>query len=230
MPLLGFSMGSSDLGGIGKSLDDIIADRRKEQAKAASGRKDVKGKTNTRSIAKDKKNAIADRSIATGRAKRAAATRARRSLDSTNNNNNNRNSNKTDKKPSAMEIEKEVYRQSRKTTVAKKKAEKRATNGRVAPNSSLRQKKAPKKKNDKDPPGALIGRLPEPYHIRAAIRGMEDSGCPVPDGFQLVMQFAPVENKQQKGKGNGKQSNANSNVKNSGNQKNANRNRGGRKN
>ena len=200
--------------------DDIIADRRKEQAKS--------GKAKTRTSARDKKNAIADRSVATGRAKRAAATRARRSL----------SSNNADKKPSAIEVEKEVYRQKRKTAVAKKKAESKATNGRLPPNSTLRDKKNTKKSsknnnsgkgNDNDAPGVLFGRLPKQNQIKAAIRGMEESGCPVPDGFQLIMQFAPIEEKG-KGKGKGKQPNANTNSKRNANQKNGSRRKGGRKN
>lgn len=215
MTLLGFSVGTTDDGPIGKSLDEIIADRRKEQTKA--------GKNKTRNSARDKKNALADRSVATGRAKRAAATRARRSLSAS-----------EDKKPSAMEVEKEVYRQSRKTAVAKKRAEKKATGGRLAPNSSLREKKNTRKiannkaKNSvEDTPGLLQGRLPKQGQIKAAIRGMEEAGCPVPEGFQLVMQFSPIEDK---GKGNGRQPNAKSNNKNNANQKNGGRRRGGRKN
>lgn len=213
-------MGSNDAGLIGKSLDDIIADRRKEQAKA--------GKAKPRTSARDKKNAIADRSVATGRAKRAAATRARRSL----------NNNNADKKPSAVEVEKEVYRQTRKTAVAKKKSESKATNGRLPPNSSLREKKGAKKSNKSNnsgnanvngTSGVLVARLPKQNQIKAAIRGMEESGCPVPDGFQLIMQFAPIEEKG-KGKGKGKQPNANTNSKRNANQKNGSRRKGGRKN
>ena len=199
-------------------VDDIIADRRKEQAKAT--------KAKTRTSTRDKKNAIADRSVATGRAKRAAATRARRSL----------SNNNAGKKPSAMEVEKEVYRQTRKTAVAKKKAENKATNGRLPPNSNLRDKKGTKKSNknnsggnsnDNDTPSVLFGRLPKQNQIKAAIRGMEESGCPVPDGYQLIMQFSPIEDT---GKGKGRQPKANSNSKNNANQKNGNRRRGGRKN
>lgn len=206
MPLVGFSIGSSDNGDVGRSLDDIIADRRKEQARAVSGRPSKDKQSGTRA-AKEKKAALADRSIATGRAKRAAATRARRGLG--------------DKKASAVEIEKEVYRQSRKTAAAKKASEKKTTNGRVPPNSSLREKKNAKaKKNSNDPPGALVGKMPQAKQVKAAIQGMELAGCPVPKGFQLVMQFSPVA---ANGKGKGKQSNANSNNNknnnNTGNQK-----------
>ena len=210
--------------------DDIIADRRKEQSKALSGKKNdnTPAKRSTRAA---KKTAIADRSVATGRAKRAAAAAARRGLAQT-------------KKPTAMEVEKEVYRQSRKTAVAKKAAEKKATKGRVPPNSSLREKNNPKKApaSKTDPPGNLVGRMPQQRQIRAAIQGMESAGCPMPPGFQLVMQFAPMPAASTKGKAatakktttnnnnknnnNTKKKNTNTNNKNA-NNKNAN---GGRKN
>mmetsp|Transcript_20465 Transcript_20465/g.50873 ORF Transcript_20465/g.50873 Transcript_20465/m.50873 type:complete len:217 (+) Transcript_20465:146-796(+) len=180
MPLLGFSMGTSDGGDVGKSLDDIIADRRKEQAKAASGKstKETGGRK-----AREKKTAMADRSVATGRAKRQAAARARRGL-------------AADKKPSAMEVEKEVYRQSRKTAASKKASEKKAANGRLPPNSSLRDKKI-KKATKKQ--------------LQAAIKGMELAGCPVPKGFDLFMEFSPEATKE---KPKGKQPNANNNSSN----------------
>jgi len=212
-------MGSSDNSGMGKSLDDIISDRRKEQAKASSGRsvKDGKAATNTRNNAKEKKKAVADRSVATGRAKRAAAQRARRGL-----------SDAGDKKPSAMEVEKEVYRQSRRSNAAKKTADKKASNGRLPPNSSLREKKNGRntakktnnKQNDSDPPGVLFGRMPKGIQMKAAVQGMYDAGCPVPEGFQLVMQFAPKEPKENTGKGKGNQSNNNNNRNNNSNNRN----------
>lgn len=191
---MGTSGSSPDFG---KSLDDIIADRRKEQAKAASGKSTKEsGARSTR--AKEKKSAMADRSVATGRAKRAAASRARRGL-------------VADKKPSAMEVEKEVYRQSRKTAAAKKASEKKAANGRLPPNSSLRDKRT-KKATKKQ--------------MQAAIKGMELAGCPVPAGFQLSMEFAPEAVKEKKGKqtnANNKK-NANNNAKNNTNNKKGNNN------
>jgi len=210
MPLLGsgagFSLGSSGDGALGKSLDDMIADRRKEQAKAATGRKDA-GKAGARNAkTKDKKEAITDRSIATGRAKRAAAARARRGLSN-------------DKKPSAMEVEKEVYRQARKTAASKKRAEKKATNGRLPANSSLRDKKAAKPKTVQKP---------KQKQIKAALQGMELAGCPMPQGFQLVMQFTPMVVEE---KAKGKKPNANNNKANNktnNNQKNTGGRKGGR--
>ena len=96
--------------------------------------------------------------VATGRAKREAAARARRGLSQT-------------KKPNAMEIEREVSRQVRKTNNAKKKTEKKATGGRVAPNSSLRTKK---KTNAKETPAAVFGgKTPPKKAVEAAVKGME---------------------------------------------------------
>lgn len=195
---------------VSHNKDDMIADRRKEQAKAATGRKDS-GKAGARNAkTKDKKDAITDRSVATGRAKRAAAARARRGLSN-------------DKKPSAMEVEKEVYRQARKTVASKKRAEKKATNGRLPANSSLRDKKAAKQKAS-DPPGALVGKKPKQKQIKAAIQGMAAAGCPMPQGFQLVMQFSP---KVVQEKAKGKKPNAN-NTKTNNNQKNTGGRKGGR--
>eukprot|EP00536_Pseudo-nitzschia_multiseries_P016684 jgi/Psemu1/222248/e_gw1.1199.1.1 len=197
MPLLGtaFSMGSSGTdNGIGKSLDDMIADRRKEQARASTGRNAGKGNKNTKTTdANNKKTAVADRSIATGRAKRAAATRARRGLAGGKADNNN-NNNKT--KPSAMEIEKEVYRQSRKTAESKKKAEQKKTNGRLPPNSTLRSKKknnskASNNNESNDHPGIVTGKQPSKKQIKAALQGMETAGCPIPTGYQIMVQFIP---------------------------------------
>lgn len=201
------SSGTSD--GMGKSLDEMIADRRKEQAKASSGRNVKKNGSNNNADTKNKKQAVADRSIATGRAKRAAAIKARRGM-------------ANDSKPSAMEVEKEVYRQSRKSADSKKRAEQKKSNGRLPPNSSLRSSKkdrANKTNNSNangavstDLTGVLTGKQPRVSQIKAAIRGMEDSGCPVPPGYVLMMQFVPAAKQTPgKGRGSGKQTNNNNN-------------------
>ena len=143
--------------------DEMIHDRRKEQQKASK-----RG---------PKKASNADRSIATGKAKREAAMKARRGLSQT-------------KKPNAMEVEREVYRQSRKSATAKKKVEKKATGGRIAPNSSLRSKK---KKAKVDPPAAIFGgRTPSKKAVEAAVKGMKEAGFQIPAGHQLVMTFVPT--------------------------------------
>jgi hypothetical protein len=203
--------------------EDIIADRRKDQAKASSGRNTKEGvgtRSSTRKKPAEKKTAMVDRSVATGRAKREAARRARRRLS-------------TEKAPSAMEVEKEVYRQSRKTAASKKAADKKASNGRLPPNSSLRGKKSNAKKTNKDvndTPVVLFGKMPRQNQIKAAIRGMTDAGCPMPQGYQLVMQFSPLATKEKpkrKQPDAKKQNNKNNNKNNSGNQNNSGR-RGGR--
>jgi hypothetical protein len=123
----------------------MIENRRKDQVKSKR--------------APPKKSSNSDRSIATGRAKREAATKARRGITQ-------------DKKPSAVEIEREVYRQTRKTATAKKKTQKKATGGRLAPDSSLRSKK--KKPAKESAPAAVFGgRVPPKKAVEAAVKGME---------------------------------------------------------
>mmetsp|Transcript_7865 Transcript_7865/g.18977 ORF Transcript_7865/g.18977 Transcript_7865/m.18977 type:complete len:250 (-) Transcript_7865:514-1263(-) len=140
-----------------------------------------------------------------------------------------------------MEIDKEVYRQARKTTVAKKKAEKKASNGRVAPNSSLRNRnnknvnnKTANNNNSKtkiatdQSQSIVFGRMPQKKQIAAALKGMEAAGCPIPEGHQLVMQFAPSVTPQkpakaQKNNSNNKNNNTKSNNNNNNNNKKNNR-------
>lgn len=146
----------------------MIEDRRKKQAKDSKRT--------------PKKASTADRSIATGKAKRAAAMKAKRGLTPT-------------KAPTAMEIEREVYRQSRKTDNAKKKKENKATGGRIAPDSTARNKKKKEKKatGKVDPPAAIFGgRAPPKKAIEAAIKGMEGAGFKIPKGHQMMMTFVPT--------------------------------------
>jgi len=77
-----------------------------------------------------------------------------------------------------MDVEREAYRQSRKTTESKKKL------------VSLRGKN--KKNNNNSNVTPIFGRMPSKKQIEAAIQGMEANKCPVPDGHQLIMQFVPV--------------------------------------
>jgi hypothetical protein len=157
----------------------MIADRRKEQVKSAK-------KTTP------KKTATVDRSVATGRAKRNAAVNARRGMTQ-------------QKKPSAMEVDREVYRQSRKTAVAKKNDDKKAYGGRLPPNSSVRdvkKKGGPAGGGGKKPFGAAAptgaaasvmgGRTPSKKQVEAAIQAMANIGQPIPPGHQLVLTFVPV--------------------------------------
>lgn len=123
--------------------DEMIEDRRKEQVKASK-----RGQ---------RKASNADRTIATGRAKREAANKARRGLSQ-------------DKKTNAMEIEREVYRQTRKTQNAKKRSEIRTASGRIAPDSSLRSRK---RKAEKGSVAVFGGRSPPKKAVEAALKGMQ---------------------------------------------------------
>lgn len=122
---------------------------------------------------------MADRSIASGRAKRDAAVKARRGLSES-------------KKPTKMEVDREMKRQSLKSATEKKKKEKKATHGRIAPDSTGRSK-IKKAKAKQDPPAAIYGsRAPPKKAIEAAISGMESAGFKIPDGHQMVMTFVPA--------------------------------------
>jgi len=169
--ILDFSCGGSIVG----FADEMIQDRRKEQKKELQ-----RG---------PKKATAADKSVATGRAKREAANKARRGLT-------------TEKKPTKMEVEKEVERQTQTTQTQKKKKEQKQTQGRMAPDSTGRSaaKREKKKTNNNattkvgtDPPAAVFGgRVPPKKAIEAAIKGMEDAGFTIPTGHQMVMTFVPV--------------------------------------
>ena len=146
----------------------MIQDRRKEQKKELK-----RG---------PKKATTADRSVATAKAKREAANKARRGL-------------ATDNKPSKMDVEKEVKRQSQATQVQKKTKEQQQTQGRIASDSTGRSaaKREKKKAAAKDPPAAVFGgRVPPKKAMEAAIKGMEDAGFKIPAGHQMVMTFAPI--------------------------------------
>lgn len=146
--------------------DEMIKERRKENVKAS--KKGPKKPSNT------------DRTIATGRAKREAAVKARRGLSES-------------KKPNAMDVEREVYRQSRKTEASKRRAEKKASGGRLPPDASGRSEKKKKGKGGAEAPVAIFGgRTPSRKAVEAAIKGMEGAGFKVPQGHQVMMTFVPV--------------------------------------
>jgi hypothetical protein len=141
----------------------MIKERRKEQVKPRA----------------PKKASNADRSVATGRAKRDAAATARRGL-------------AQEKKPNAMDVERETYRQARKTDNAKKAREKKATGGRTLPDPTPRALR--RKKGAVDPPAAIFGgRVPSRKQVEAAVKGMEAAGFKVPQGHQVMVTFVPVQ-------------------------------------
>jgi hypothetical protein len=140
----------------------MIKDRRKEQVK------DIKRAP--------KKATTADRAAGGARAKRAAATASRRGMTDSN-------------KPNAMELEKEVYRQSRRTTSTKEKQVQKASAGRLPP------KAKPKNERKKDAENTAVfagGRPPSRKAIEAAVNGMEAAGFKVPKGMQVIITFVPA--------------------------------------
>jgi len=223
-----FSLGSSaDGSGIGKSLDEIIADRRKEQSQTSSGRGANSDKKNKKSpVKKSKKNELVDRSIASGRAKRSAATKQRRGFSD-------------EKKPTPHEIDQENYRQSRRSNASKKNQEQKSSNGRLPPNSSLRDKKknnSNSKANAKQVTVSAVEKTPSKKQLNAAVQGMKSAGCTIPDGYTMTMKFIPKAATSGKGKGKGGQQQDNRNNKqDNGNNRKGDRgggrggNRGGRK-
>jgi len=189
-----FSLGGSgDGSGMGKSLDEIIADRRLEQSQNLSGRgannnsNNNKKNNSANNIKSKKNNDLANRSIAKNRAKRTAATNHRRGFS-------------TEKKPTAMEIDQENYRQSRNTNASKRNQEQKLSNGRLPPNSSLRDKKKKKDNANANAPQ----KTPSKKQLNAAVQGMKTAGYCVPDGYTMTMQFIPIKAVATTGKGKGK--------------------------
>jgi hypothetical protein len=133
-----------------------------------------------------------------------------------------------EKKPSPQDVEREVYRQARKTEVAKKSNEAKATGGRVPPNPASRDNKnkrggAGGKATGAQtaPPAAFGVKTPSRKAFEAAMRGMESEGIKIPDGHQLVMTFVPVmvapDKPDPKGKKGAAPGNTNNNKKPAGN-------------
>ena len=132
-----------------------------------------------------KKATTVDKAAGAGRAKRSAATAARRGMTNTS-------------KPSPMEVEKEVYRQSRRTATTKEKQVQKSAAGRLPPKAkpkNERKKDAPKKnapKQNAAAPAIFGGRTPSRKAIEAAVNGMETGGFKVPKGMQVIITFVPA--------------------------------------
>lgn len=145
--------------------DQIIADRRKEQQQLSK-----RG---------PKKVGTADRAVATGRAKRDAVANARRGITET-------------KKPDPMAVEREVYRQSRQTETAKENKEKKATGGRIAPNSTARRNRNKKEAHQGGAaPAFVVAQAPSRKVVSAAVAAMKKEGYVVPQGMQVVINVVP---------------------------------------
>lgn len=209
MPLLGFSLGVGDSNAIGaeRSLDDMIADRRKAQAKTSTGRRggttttssNRSTATNTHATRKqqhpNKKKEVVDRSVATQRAKRSAATRARRGLSTT-------------KQPSAKELEREHYRQARtgsntNTTTTTTRTKNKKKQQQQQQQSKKGGKGLSNNNNNNNSHNTTttttavadgnisLGRVPSKKQLKAAAKGMAEAGCPIPEGYSLTIQFIP---------------------------------------
>lgn len=158
-----------------------------------------------------RKPTAADKAAGRQRATRTAKINARRGIQQN-----------VQGKPSPMDIEREVYRQTRMNTANKKQGPK----GRNAPARSRKdanaQTKARKQlKNEQKkkaqnkasagvaaPPTWVAGtrRPPSKKAVNAAVNAMTDAGFKVPQGMQMVISFAPAPEKapvnEKKGGGN----------------------------
>mmetsp|Transcript_17342 Transcript_17342/g.24365 ORF Transcript_17342/g.24365 Transcript_17342/m.24365 type:complete len:258 (+) Transcript_17342:168-941(+) len=247
-----FSMGSSAPPAAGSeskvdmSLDEMIKQRRKEQQ--SKSRKGAAGRAPS----------TADRVTGANKAKRAAAVKARRGMPSagtkTGGTNNKTTTTKNKPKPSAMDVEREVYRQSRKTAKSKESSLRKKSGGRLPPSkdslgrrqsqrvSETRGKTVAQQKQ-RNEQSKQVGnaiytwtqgtrRPPSRKAVNAAVDAMQGAGFKVPQGMQMVISFAPApEGKSPPPQLNkGKNGNNNNNKGKTNNRNRNNNNRGGRKN
>lgn len=208
MTLLGvdFNMGSSEPSTMNMSLDEMIASRQRSSSRISSRRRgggQVGGDHDPNRVSN------VDRSMATSRAKRDALLRARRGLS-------------TNKKASEMEIEAEVQKQGKQTLLAraKKALQAKRSDSRLnaTERAEIRQERrklaraAAKVKREelaakrgvaksapmKGPLGlvaetAPLGRPPSKKAVKAAMNAMEEKGFKIPNGYQMVISFAPSD-------------------------------------
>lgn len=157
------------------SLDDVIAKRRKDTMTAT--RRGGRTRVST-----------ADRTVAGGRAKRTAAVNARRNMTPT-------------KKPTKMEIEKEVKTQSARTQRTKANQDKKKAGGRVAATGGRtrradaraagRTAKQPAQQTRvKQAAVQLVqGKPPSKKAVNAAVQAFKANGFNIPQGTQMVIRF-----------------------------------------
>lgn len=182
-------------------------------------------RTATRRAAARKPTA-ADKAAGRQRATRTAKINARRGIQQD-----------TQGKPTAMDIEREVYRQtrmnntpakektggrqprSRKDSAAQVKARKQQKNETKKKAAAAQQNK--KKGKDAAVPTWVAGtkRPPSKKAVNAAVNAMSNAGFKVPQGMQMVISFAPApENAPTQKKKGGQQQNQKSNQKPKGKQ------------
>ena len=147
--------------------------------------------SNRRPVAR-KPNTV-DKNAGRQRASRTAKINARRGI-------------QQDGKPSAMEIEREVYRQTRMNNTPTAKGAKRGPRSRKESAAQVKARKLSrnekKKKAQKQgtaaapPPTWIAGtkRPPSKKAVNAAVNAMQGAGFKVPQGMQMVISFAPAPN------------------------------------
>jgi len=150
-----------------------------------SRRESARSSTSRRPAAR--KPTAADKAAGRQRATRTAKINARRGIQQN-----------AEGKPSAMEIEREVYRQTRmNNTPAKGKNGPRSRKDSAA---QVKARKTDKKKKQQQqqkgavPPTWVAGtrRPPSKKAVSAAVHAMTDAGFKVPQGMQMVISFAPA--------------------------------------
>ncbi len=161
----------------------MIASRRKEQIKS----KRTSGRVSA-----------ADRSLGAGRAKRDAAVAARRGIRQSS---GNAASGDAKAKPTAMEVEREVYRQSRQTAQTQARAMNRASRGRISAdtrNTEAGRRGGGRRRAPASTTTAATGvalpnpRPPSKKAVNAAIAAMQQNGFQVPSNMQMLITFAPA--------------------------------------
>jgi uncharacterized membrane protein YgcG len=161
------------------SLDDLIKSRRKSAKPSKPAARKPTG---------------ADRAAGRQRATRTAKVNARRGII---------NNNTQGGKPSPMDIEREVYRQTRMNTPNKKN--RNAPRSRQDANAQVKARKLLQSENVKKqqkkqqaaaaaPPTWVTGtkRPPSKKAVNAAVTAMTENGFRVPPGMQMVISFAPA--------------------------------------
>ena len=165
------------------SLDDMIKNRRSVTPKATA-----------------RKVSTADKAVAKGKAARNAGANARRGITKEN-------------KPTAMEVEREITRQSKMSVNNRAGNQKKETQPAKVAQRTRRvadvkikvkndvQKQQTKQNNQKNnnnpisPPPTWIGgtrRPPSAKAVTAAVSAMQANGFKVPKGMQMVISFAPA--------------------------------------
>jgi hypothetical protein len=180
--------------------DDMIKSRRKEQGRPPRRAAASRRRGNTKATS-------SDRAVGTGKAKRDALVNFRRGRTTTN-------------KPTPMDIEREVYRQTRKTAKQQQQQQQFSNKKKDIPNKSgarpakrvadqkVKAKMAKQRKQQakgKQQQGkSAVPAGPSKKAVKAAVNAMSEKGFSIPSGMQMVISFAPAPNDSKKGGGKNK--------------------------